>query len=36
MLLHFMIDLGGGWVTYMAMSRGAGPTPVKVPNGVAA
>jgi len=36
MLLHFMIDLGGGWVTYMAMSRGAGPTPAKVPNGVAA
>ena len=36
MLLHFVIDLGGGWVTYMAMSRGDAPTPAKVPNGVAA
>ena len=36
MLLHFVMDLGGGWVTYMAMSRGDAPAPVKVPNGVAA
>ena len=34
MVLHAVIDLGGGWVTYMAMRGGSGP--VKVPNGVAA
>jgi membrane protease YdiL (CAAX protease family) len=34
MLLHAAIDLGSGWITYAAMSRGeAAP---KVPNGVAA
>ena len=34
MLLHAAIDLGSGWITYAAMSRGEA-TP-KVPNGVAA
>ena len=34
MLLHAVIDLGGGWVTYAAM-RGGDPQ-AKVPNGVAA
>jgi len=34
MLLHAVMDLGGGWVTYMAMSRGEEPT--RVPNGAAA
>ena len=34
MLLHAAIDLGSGWITYAAMSRG-GESP-KVPNGVAA
>src|SRR5580765_4922064 len=33
-LLHAAIDLGSGWITYAAMSRG-GELP-KVPNGVAA
>jgi membrane protease YdiL (CAAX protease family) len=33
MLLHAAIDLGSGWVTYMAMRGGE---PAKVPNGVAA
>src|SRR5262245_46050372 len=31
MVLHAAIDLGSGWITYMAMSRGAEPAPV--PNG---
>ena len=34
MLLHAAIDLGSGWITYTAMSRG-GESP-RVPNGVAA
>jgi membrane protease YdiL (CAAX protease family) len=37
-LLHAAIDMGSGWITYLAMSRG-GPSaiePVKAPNGVAA
>jgi len=33
-LLHAAIDLGSGWITYLAMSRGAEPT--RVPNGAAA
>ena len=34
MVLHAVIDLSSGWITYNAMRGGAGP--VKVPNGVAA
>ena len=34
MLLHAVIDLGSGWVTYLAMRGGA--EPAKAPNGVAA
>src|SRR5436190_14510866 len=33
-LLHAAIDLGSGWITYMAMSRGA--EPARVPCGAAA
>jgi CAAX protease family protein len=38
MALHAAIDLGSGWITYVAMSRGAEPAgePGKAPNGVAA
>ena len=37
-LLHAAIDLGSGWITHVAMSRGAAPggEPAKAPNGVAA
>ena len=34
MVLHAVIDLSSGWITYSAMRGGA--VPVKVPNGVAA
>jgi len=34
MLLHAAIDLGSGWITYAAVSRGEAPP--KVPNGLAA
>jgi membrane protease YdiL (CAAX protease family) len=38
MVLHAAIDLGSGWITYVAMSRGATPPGEqgKAPNGVAA
>ena len=37
-LLHAAIDMGSGWITYMAMSRGeaSGSEPVRAPNGAAA
>ena len=36
MVLHAAIDLGSGWITYMAMSQGGEPVAAKVPNGAAA